>query len=130
MLTNTQKQMVTNLRLQGLTYAEIAAATELSPNTVKSFCRRSHIKLSETEPADSNICKNCGRPLTQQIGTKKKSFCNTQCRTEWWNKNRRRHPYRLTCYCCGREFISFGNKKKKFCSRECRRLSRYGEDTA
>lgn len=71
MLTNTQKQMVTNLRLQGLTYAEIAAATELSPNTVKSFCRRSHIKLSETEPADSNICKNCGRPLTQQIGTKK-----------------------------------------------------------
>ena len=130
MLTNTQKQMVSNLRLQGLTYAEIAAATELSPNTVKSFCRRRHIKIDEAEPSESNICKNCGRPLTQQPGVKKKAFCNTQCRTEWWNKSRRRHPYRLTCYCCGKEFISFGNKKKKFCSRECRRLSRYGEDTA
>ena len=65
MLTNTQKQMVTNLRLQGLTYAEIAAATELSPNTVKSFCRRRHIKIDEAEPSERNICKNCGRPLTQ-----------------------------------------------------------------
>ncbi len=69
MLTNIQKQTIANLRLQGLTYAEIAIVTELSPNTIKSFCRR-------------------------------------------------RHPYRLVCYCCGKEFISFGNKKKKFCSRE------------
>lgn len=130
MLTNTQKHMVTNLRLQGLTYAEIAVITELSPNTVKSFCRRRHIKIDEAEPSERNICKNCGRPLTQQPGAKKKAFCNAQCRTEWWNKSRRRHPYRLTCYYCGKEFISFGNKKKKFCSRECRRLSRYGEDTA
>lgn len=122
------KQSILTLRQQGASFMEIANFLSLSPNTVKSICHRSGIQGAlTTANVDSDICKNCGKPLTQISGKKKKVFCNTQCRTEWWNKSRSRQPYRLTCYSCGKEFISFGNRTKKYCGRECYRLSRYGK---
>lgn len=130
MIEAKTKQSILMLRQQGESFTEIAKLLSLSPNTVKSICHRSNIHTLPAEETDSHVCKNCGRPLLQIPGKKQKTFCSTECRTAWWNKTRSRKPYRLTCYCCGKEFISFGNKKKKFCSRECRRLSRYGEDTA
>lgn len=122
------KQSILMLRQQGESFAEIAKLLSLSPNTVKSICRRSSVQAMPAEERGSNVCKNCGKPLSQILGKKQKTFCSTHCRTVWWNRTRRRKPYRLTCYCCGKEFISFGNRKKKFCSRECYRLSRYSKN--
>lgn len=127
MLTDTQKQTITNLRMQGLTYAEIAAVTELSANTVKSFCHRNHIQPTLPEPATSGLCKNCGKLLHQLPGTKQRIFCSDKCRYAWWNKQRRKQPYHLLCHYCGREFISYGNRKRRFCGRECYLLDRQGE---
>lgn len=127
MLTDIQKQTITNLRMQGLTYVEIAAVTELSANTVKSFCRRNHIHPLPSEPTTSGICKNCGRPLKQLPGAKQRIFCSDKCRYAWWNKNRQKQPYHLLCHYCGREFISYGNRKRRFCGRECYLLDRQGE---
>ena len=128
MIEAKTKQSILMLRQQGESLTEIAKLLSLSPNTVKSICHRSGIHTLPAEKADSNVCKNCGQPLIQLPGKKKKSFCSTECRNAWWNKTRSRKPYRLICYCCGKEFISFGNRKKKFCSRECYRLSRYSKD--
>lgn len=122
------KELIILLRQQGESFVEIATLLSLSPNTVKSICRRSGIQAEIIPKPDSNLCKNCGKPLVQVPGKKQKTFCSTECRTAWWNKTRSRKPYRLVCYCCGREFISFGNRKKKYCSQECCRLSRYGKD--
>lgn len=126
-MQESQKQTILDLRVQGLTYAEIAQAMELSPNTVKSVCRRSGIKLQQPEQISSELCKNCGKALHKQPGRKPRTFCSNRCRYEWWNKHRKKRVYHLICHQCGRQFISFGNKKRKFCGKDCYLASRYGE---
>lgn len=124
MLTEMQKQAVFRLRQQGLTYAGIAGALGLSPNTVKSICHRNNIPSTSAKAADTDVCKNCGSPLIQKHGVKKKSFCSDQCRYDWWNKYRHSQPYRLICKQCGETFVSLGNPKRLFCGRDCYNLSR------
>lgn len=121
------RESILMLRQQGEPFTEIAKLLSLSPNTVKSICHRSGIHILPAEKTDPHVCKNCGQPLIQIPGKKQKTFCSTECRSAWWNKIRSRKPYRLTCYCCGKEFIGFGNRRKKYCGRECYRLSRYGK---
>lgn len=127
MMESKTKESILQLRRQGEPIAEIAKLLSLSPNTVKSICHRGGVRAARATEPDSNRCKNCGKPLVQIPGKKRKTFCSTGCRTEWWNKTRSRKPYRLVCYHCGKEFISFGNRNKKYCGRECYRLSRHGE---
>lgn len=122
------KQSILTMRQHGATFAEIAGILSISPNTVKSICRRNDVRISSLDKTDAGVCKNCGQPLIQIPGKKEKTFCSNHCRSAWWNKNRSRKPYRLTCYCCGKEFIGFGNRKKKYCGQECYRLSRSARD--
>ncbi len=117
------KPLILKLRRQGLPYSEIASQLRLSPNTVKSVCRRN---MDMPLPKQNQVCKNCGSPLKQSSG-KQKIFCCDKCRYTWWNHNRREKIYHLKCYQCGKEFISCGNRNRKFCSRECYLRSRYGE---
>jgi len=126
-MTIVQKETVLAMRKQGLTYADIAGQMDLSPNTVKSLCRRSGAAVQPLERNDDSVCKNCGAPLQQNATGRKRSFCSDQCRYAWWNRKRRVRLYRLNCLCCGRQFISYGNKKRKFCGRECYIQSCYGE---
>ena len=127
MTDSKTRQAILKMREDGTSYAEIADFFSLSPNTVKSICYRNSIQTSSGSCHEAGLCKNCGKPLTQIHGGGHKLFCSNQCRYQWWNHFRSRKPYRLTCYYCGKDFISFGNRKKKFCGRECYRLSRYGE---
>lgn len=127
MISSQEKQAILTMRQQGHTCPEIASTLLLSPNTVKSICYRSGIGTQQPKALDVHTCKNCGNSLQQVTGTKKRSFCSDKCRYSWWNQHRSRRPYRMICYQCGKEFISYGNKKRKFCSRECYNLSRYGE---
>ena len=127
MITNYQKQSILQLRGKGLTFAEIGEALSLSSNTVKSICRRHQLKAAQEKQATEGICKNCGEPLKQTPGARRKVFCSSHCRYEWWNRTRAKKPYLLTCYHCGKQFTSYGNRKRKFCGRECYLLSRYGE---
>lgn len=131
-MTNTQKQMVRNMRRRGKSYSAIAASFGFSENTIKSFCRRESINvINDPDNENLNLCKNCGAQLTHHPGSKKKIFCSDKCRYGWWNKNRvwtgAQSVCRLTCYYCGAEFEST-NKKRKYCGRECYIQSRYGEE--
>lgn len=127
MIPEAQKNAILALRQQGRSYRDIAEHLILSPNTVKSVCRRSGVNMPKPDMSTPDVCKNCVTPLPQSIGGRKRSFCCDKCRYAWWNQNRRMRPCRLICYYCGKEFISYGNKKRKYCSRKCYILSRYGE---
>lgn len=122
-MKDKQKQAIRGMRQGGLPYAVIADSLALSPNTIKSFCRRENIGIqSNLNDKNPSQCKNCGAPLKHHQGSKKKTFCCDKCRYTWWNKNRAwtsgKGAYHLTCFHCGNEFYS-NNKKQKFCSREC-----------
>lgn len=127
LMTGTQKDLILAMRQQGMTYAGIAGELGLSPNTVKSICRRSDVKIQPPEETADGVCKNCGAPLPPNAGGRKRVFCGDPCRYAWWNRKRRVRLYRLRCLGCGRQFISYGNRKRKFCGRECYIRSRYGE---
>ncbi|MFV0485400.1 MAG: RNA polymerase subunit sigma-70 [Candidatus Saccharimonadales bacterium] len=131
MITDIQKQSIHTMRQNGLSYSAIANATNLSPNTIKSFCRRQNIDMGDADDEDYNVCNYCGKALLYYPGKKKKRFCNNKCRSGWWNHNRswacRKKEHLLLCHFCGAEFNSYGNKKRKYCGRECYFRSRYGE---
>lgn len=84
-MTQRKKQIIKDMRAEGLSYAAIADMLGFSQNTVKSFCHRENLSDRKDESVQ---CKNCGRALTHQYGKKKKSFCSDKCRSDWWNRNR------------------------------------------
>ena len=58
-----------------------AALTKRSPwslgalsNTVKSICQRQ--RLQSFRQLSQEVCKNCGKPLTQVPGRKPREFCS------------------------------------------------------
>ena len=95
MIKPETRESIILLRQQGESFTEIGKALSLSPNTVKSICRRGGIKAEAVPDLDPDRCKNCGEPLPQIPGKKRKTFCSARCRTAWWNKTRSRRPYRL-----------------------------------
>lgn len=87
------KQRIAELRQQNYSYRFIGDALSMSPNTVKSICRRKHFdaigpRKTKAEKQRTSICKNCYRTLDQD-GRKNRLFCSDSCRTEWWKHNRR-----------------------------------------
>lgn len=117
-----QQQAIQELRYLGRTYQQIAEATGLSANTVKSFCRRAD--------ASRRFCKNCAKPLVCKAKCKPKTFCTDRCRKAWWQKNRdqlrKKAIYYFSCIKCNQPFESYGNKNRKYCSRGCYIAHRYG----
>jgi hypothetical protein len=118
------------MRHERMTHIAIAETLGLSANTVKSFCHREKIDSKRIPNSiEQDCCKLCGTPLEHHVGSKKKTFCNDQCRYTWWNENRsitgRITTYRLTCLFCGAAFKS--KNKRKYCGHDCYLRSRYGE---
>ena len=72
-MTDLEKQKVAVLRSQGQSYGAIADALHVSVNSVKTFCRRSH--LSGSKPAESlpenNLTESENRVITTVSETPK-----------------------------------------------------------
>ena len=79
--------------------------------------------------ADS-VCEQCGKPIEQNPGRKRKRFCCDACRNKWWNAHlelvKRKAVYTYTCPTCGKEFTVYGNSHRKFCSHACYIAYRFG----
>jgi endogenous inhibitor of DNA gyrase (YacG/DUF329 family) len=124
-MTIQEKNNILTLRGQGLTYWQIGDRLGLSPNTVKSFCRRAE--------AQKAACRNCGRPLIQVRRQKPKTFCCAYCREDWWKRHRgqmkRKAFYRIQCAHCGKRFDSYGNRHRKYCCHRCYIQARFGNST-
>ena len=120
-MTHEQKETIKALRLQGQSMSAIAAALELSPNTVKTFWQR--------EQKKKEFCKQCRKPLIHLPGCKRKTFCDDECRYDWWKNHRhlmKHHTvYSAVCTHCGKEFESSG-KGRKYCGHPCYIAERFG----
>jgi endogenous inhibitor of DNA gyrase (YacG/DUF329 family) len=124
-MTTQQKHQIDTLRRRGYSYADIAEELNLSSNTVKSHCRR-----SRDARYVGDICRNCGRPITQNPRAREKSFCSNHCCQIWWNSNRDQVQHRdnrtMECVYCGQEFAAHGKRERKYCSHACYAADRGG----
>ncbi len=130
-----QKEQIRSLRSEGRSYAEIARLVDVSRDAVISFCRRNGlqeikepVRIPTTEHTDG--CRECGRPLVQVEGMKRRVFCSKECRVKWWKEHPERlnqkAVYQYTCPHCGKPFSAYGNAKRKYCSHACYIADRFG----
>lgn len=131
-MTEEQKKEIITLRRNGDSYRQIAEKLNLTKNQVVSFCRRNGMIESKTKEPDRTEsggdpchCRNCGAPITQQLGRKPILFCSGKCCQDWWNHHPEkvhRRPtaiYHFTCANCGKAFAAYGNSHRKYCSHSC-----------
>lgn len=124
-MTKEQKSLVVKLRDQGMTFAAISEKLNISVNSIKSFYRRSGNAVNDENQL---CCKECGKPIIQPFGTRKKKFCSDKCRMLWWNAHRKevklKSADRYKCSCCGKAFQAYAHRK--YCSRDCYLKMRFG----
>jgi len=136
-ITNSQKERISHMRLEGESYAGIADALGLSRNTVKSFCLRNlHPEPLEVQAvsAKSSNCTQCGKGFVFCPGHRKRRFCSDQCRMTWWNDHRDLLKSKAvvvhSCVCCGKHFMGYERQRRKYCSHACYIAHRYEKERA
>lgn len=88
-MTEEQKRKVSDLRRAGMGYTETARLAGVSRDAVRSFCRRNGLAGQaaqdgqEDAQAQEGICRECGKPLQQTAGVKRRAFCSRECREKW-----------------------------------------------
>ena len=125
-MTNEQKSIIMQLRMEGCKYTAIAEVVELSVNTVKSYCRRQNIDTAFAITSDENgtsRCKQCNKPLERKDSQKPSKFCSDDCRHMWWkdhpNEINKKAFYTKACAHCGKAYTVYGRPHSKFCSHAC-----------
>ena len=129
-----QRQKIRKLRSQGYGYLRISSLLEISPNTIRSFCKREniagYIKTGEQLRGKDNlqVCKQCGKKFYQIAGRKNKIFCSDSCCKVYWtlhkDKQRRLIPQKYNCIVCNKEYFEYPSRNRKYCSRECYYISK------
>lgn len=87
-MTDEQKELIEAYRRKGVGYKQIAKELEMSPNSVKSYCRRNKLSNEDLKRNDGeSSCEQCGTIIHQVKGRKRKRFCSDKCRNQWWNSH-------------------------------------------
>lgn len=127
-LTDEDKEHIAELRAAGDSYQQISDKLGLSINTVKSYINRHGLRKNTMYV----YCLQCGAELHQVPKTKRKKFCNDNCRAAWWSA----HPDRInrkkvkrSCLYCGKEFEANESSTKKYCSTDCYFKDRFKDYT-
>ena len=112
-----QRQKIRKLRSQGYGYLRISSLLEISPNTIRSFCKKEniagYIKTGEQLRGKDNlqVCKQCGKKFYQIAGRKNKTFCSDSCCKVYWtlhkDKQRRLIPQKYNCIICNKEYFEY-----------------------
>jgi len=124
-MNKEQREQISKLRCEGVSYSKISELLGLSINTIKSFCRRNNLGGIGTNANNKSysFCHKCGKQLEIMPKSKPRKFCSDNCRMTWWNAHsenvNRKAVYNFTCGYCGIEFESYGNSRRKFCNRFC-----------
>ena len=79
-MTKEQKTLILHYREQHMTYRQIGEKLGLSPDTVKTFCRRKRAQSERTEESVQAQCRNCGAPVHPLPGRRERLFCSPACR--------------------------------------------------
>jgi len=134
-MTNSQKERISHMRLDGESYAAIADALGLSRNTVKSYCLRNFRTESNKKPASAltGTCNQCDKEFMLCPEHRQRRFCSDRCRMTWWNAHRdllnSKDKVEQTCACCGRKFMCYAGQHRKYCSHACYIAGRYEKAT-
>ena len=90
-MTGQQLEQIAALRRKNYPYSFIGRELGLSPNTVKSVCRRkgfgaTGLRKTKAEKLNAPICRYCHKIID---GRKGQNFCSEFCRIEWWKARRK-----------------------------------------
>ena len=116
-------------REHNMTYREIGEKLGLSPDTVKTFCRRNTPQEDRTEASASSQCRNCGAPVHLLPGRRERLFCSPACRTAYWRKHNLLGGTPRYCAGCG-ALLTGGSASRKYCSHACYIRHRFGSSAA
>lgn len=129
-MTEEQKERVRRFRAHGYGYGKISKLTNISENTIKSFCRREGIAGYAASSSAPPVCPNCGIVVPQKHGRKRKKFCCDACRNQWWNSHlylvNRKANYDYVCKYCNKPFTAYGDSNRRYCSHACYIADRFG----
>ena len=112
-----------------MTYRQIGEKLGLSPDTVKTFCRRNTPQEDRTEASASSQCRNCGAPVHPLPGRRERLFCSPACRTAYWRKHNLLGKDPRYCAGCG-ALLTGGSVSRKYCSHACYIRHRFGSSAA
>lgn len=128
-MTKEQKTLILYYREQHMTYRQIGEKLGLSPDTVKTFCRRNTPQEDRTEASASSQCRNCGAPVHLLPGRRERLFCSPACRTAYWRKHNLLGKDPRYCAGCG-ALLTGGSASRKYCSHACYIRHRFGSSAA
>lgn len=128
-MTKEQKTLILYYREQHMTYRQIGKKLGLSPDTVKTFCRRNTPQEDRTETSTSSQCRNCGAPVHPLPGRRERLFCSPACRTAYWRKHNLLGKDPRYCAGCG-ALLTGGSASRKYCSHACYIRHRFGSSAA
>ena len=128
-MTKEQKTLILYYREQHMTYRQIGEKLGLSPDTVKTFCRRNTPREDRTEASASSQCRNCGAPVHPLPGRRERLFCSPACRTAYWRKHNLLGKAPRYCAGCG-ALLTGGSASRKYCSHACYIRHRFGSSAA
>lgn len=128
-MTKEQKTLILYYREQHMTYRQIGEKLGLSPDTVKTFCRRNTLREDRTEASASSQCRNCGAPVHPLPGRRERLFCSPACRTAYWRKHNLLGKDPRYCAGCG-ALLTGGSASRKYCSHACYIRQRFGSSAA
>ena len=133
-MTWDEKEKIAYLGEEGYGYKSIATKLSLPLDTVKSHCKRNGLAGVAKKKGPSEICRCCGRPLSQSRTGRKRKFCSDQCRNHWWKEHpqlvNRSAYYPSFCFHCGKEFVAYGHRGQKYCSHACYIAARFPKTSA
>ena len=124
-MTKEQKTLILYYREQHMTYRQIGEKLGLSPDTVKTFCRRNGAQAGKTAQSAECRCRNCGAPVHPLPGRRERLFCSPACRTAYWRKHNLLGKDPQHCAGCG-ALLTGGSSSRKYCSHACYIRHRFG----
>lgn len=128
-MTQEQKILILHYREQHMTYRQIGEKLGLSPDTVKTFCRRKRAQSERTEESVQAQCRNCGASVHPLPGRRERLFCCPACRTAYWRKHNLLGKDPRYCAGCG-ALLTGGSASRKYCSHACYISHRFGSSAA
>ena len=128
-MTQEQKILILHYREQHMTYRQIGEKLGLSPDTVKTFCRRNGAQTGKTAQSAECRCRNCGAPVHLLPGRRERLFCSPACRTAYWRKHNLLGKDPRYCAGCG-ALLTGGSASRKYCSHACYIRHRFGSSAA